>query len=81
MAYRDNIEAAFSAWQLAIREKFGKPHPSSQSFYDLAKQYGEATTSEACLAEVGEWFDWDKIGEYMSRQPGIPDAEYRKERP
>ena len=72
--YRENIEAAFSAWQLAIQKKFGEPHPSSRSFRDLAKQYGASITDESCLDEVSEWFDWDKIGEYMSRQPGVPDS-------
>ena len=62
--YRENIEAAFSAWQLAIKEKLG--HPSARSFLELAKQYGASITDESCLDEVSEWFDWDKIGEYMS---------------
>jgi len=26
------------------------------------------------ILKTGEWFDWDKIAEYMRRQPGVQSA-------
>lgn len=66
MVTHSDILGAYNAWNLAITEAIHWPkYPSTESIENIAKAYGKRITTEEALEEVSEWFDWDKITEYL----------------
>jgi hypothetical protein len=58
---------AFQAWSMAIQAKLSHDLPNV-SVEDLAKQYGQHTTTPENLDKVSHCFDWNTVMEFIENE-------------
>jgi hypothetical protein len=58
---------AFQAWSMAIQAKLSHDLPGI-SVEDLAKQYGQHTTTPENLDKVSHCFDWNTVMEFIENE-------------
>ncbi len=63
---KKQFHAALTSWYLSISSKITNEN-SSESFEDLARQYGKIITTQENLEEVSECFNWEKIQELIKK--------------